>query len=136
MSMCPICKQYLCYVHSVVWICNLHITFVQIFVQVHQLTRKEKKGQSPWMRKFSGRRGWNAGMLFITRQTRPNKRRGKNLGQLNKDLSTSNPWMSKYSTSNTRTNKYLIRPTHGRENAYEFKLVEKTRPAHGQGNAE
>ena len=63
-------------------------------------------------------------MPFITRYTRPNIRRGKNLGQ--KDLSTSNPWTSKYS----------IRPTHGRENAYELKLVKNTRPDHGRGNAE
>ena len=62
----------------------------------------------------------------MTRHTRPNTRRGKNLVQLNKDLSTSNPWTSKYS----------IRPTHGRENAYELKLVKNTRPDHGRGNAE
>ena len=62
----------------------------------------------------------------MTRHTRPNTRRGKNLVQLNKDLSTSNPWTSKYS----------IRRTHGRENAYGFKLVKKTRPEHGRGNAE
>ena len=41
-------------------------------------------------------------------------------------MSTSNPW----------TSKYLIRPTHGRENAYKFKLVKKTRPDHGRENAE
>ena len=40
-----------------------------------------------------------------------------------------------FNTSNTRTNKYSIRPTHGRENAYELKLVKKTRPEHGRGNA-
>ena len=45
-------------------------------------------------------------MPFITRYTRPNIRGGKNLGQLKKDLSTSNPWTSKYS----------IRPTQGRTN--------------------
>ena len=49
MSMCPICEQYLCYVHSVVWIHNLHINFVQIFVQIHQLTRKEKKRRAKSM---------------------------------------------------------------------------------------
>ena len=64
-------------------------------------------------------------ILWMTRHTRPNTRRGKNLVQLNKDLSTSNPWTSKYS----------IRPTHGRENACRFKLVKKTRPEHGRGNA-
>ena len=65
-------------------------------------------------------------MPFITRHTRPNTGWGKNLGQLNKDLSTFNPWTSKYS----------ICPTYGRENAHEFKLVKKTRLDHGRGNAE
>ena len=53
MSMCPICEQYLCYVHNVVWIPNFHV----IFVQINQLKKKEKKEglKSPWTRKFSGR---------------------------------------------------------------------------------
>ena len=101
------------------------------------INKKRKEGPSPWTGKFFGRHNKaKSSMLFITRQTRSNERRGKNLGQLNKDLSTSNPWTSKYSTSNTRTNKCSIRPTHGRENAYEFKLVKKTCPTHGRGSAE
>ena len=124
MSMCPICKQYLCYVHSVVWIHNLHITLVINFYSNPPVNRKRIEGL--WTRKSSGRQRWNASMPFITRYTRPNIRRGKNLGQLKKDLSTSNPWTSKYS----------IRPTHGWENAYKLKLVKKTRPDHGRGNAE
>ena len=52
MSMCPICEQYLCYVHNVVWIPNFHVTFVQI----NQLKKKKKKRRlSPWTRKFFGR---------------------------------------------------------------------------------
>ena len=56
MSMCPICEQYLCYVHNVVWIPNFHVTFVQIFVQINQLKKKKKRERrlSPWTRKFSG----------------------------------------------------------------------------------
>ena len=42
MSMCPICEQYLCYVHNVVWISKFHVTFVQIFVQINQF-KKEKE---------------------------------------------------------------------------------------------
>ena len=63
------------------------------------INKKRKEGPSPWTGKFFGRHNKaKSSMLFITRQTRSNERRGKNLGQLNKDLSTSNPWTSKYST--------------------------------------
>ena len=55
-------------------------------------------------------------ILWMTRHTRPNTRRGKNLGQLEKDLSTSNPLTSKYS----------IRPTQGRiNNQYVQHMDEK-----------
>ena len=104
MRMCHICEQYLCYVHSVVWIHNLHITLVINFYSNPPVNRKRIEGL--WMRKSSGQQRWNASMPFITRHTHPNTRRDKNLGQLKKDLSTSNPW----------TNKYSIRPTQGRTN--------------------
>ena len=55
MSMCPICEQYLCYVHNVVWIPNFHVTFVQIN-QLKKKKKREREGKkSPWTRKFSGR---------------------------------------------------------------------------------
>ena len=59
------------------------------------------KSASPWTRKFFGQQRWNASMPFITRYTRPNIRRDKNLGQ--RIWAPSNPWMNKYS----------ICPTHG-----------------------
>ena len=55
MSMCPICEQYLCYVHNIVWISNFRANFVQISVQINQLKKKREGLKSPWTRKFSGR---------------------------------------------------------------------------------
>ena len=125
MSMCLICEQYLCYVHSVVWIHNPHITLFKFLF----------KSASPWTKKFSGQQRWNASMPFITRYTRPNIRRDKNLGQ--RIWAPSNPW----------TNKYSIRPIHGRTNIQyvqpmddkmhtDLKLVKNTHPDHGRGNEE
>ena len=97
------------------------------------------------MRKSSGRQIWNASMPFMTRYTRPNIRWGKNLGQRIWARPTHGRVNIQYvqpkdeqifNTSNPRTNKYSIRPTHGQENAYELKLVKNTRPDHGRGNEE
>ena len=55
MSMCLIYKQYLCYVHNIVWISNFHANFVQISVQINQLKKKREGLRSPWTRKFFGR---------------------------------------------------------------------------------